>query len=66
MRINGMGLLMSRKYFQDEVKYTDHGTYKEHCSICQHFQAPSACDTVQGAVVEGGWCNKFSKETSNG
>lgn len=48
------------------VKYTDHGTDAEHCSICTHY-IPAAkqkmCEVVVGEVAPRGWCKLFKKLT---
>lgn len=49
---------------KETVKYTDHGTKQEHCSICVHFVGPSTCEVVLGQVSPQGWCNQFKKSGS--
>lgn len=45
-----------RKHSKAEAKYTDMGSRTEHCSICEHYQRPRACELVRGAVSPQGWC----------
>jgi hypothetical protein len=30
-----------------------------HCGMCRHFQAPSACELVAGTVRRVDWCRLF-------
>jgi hypothetical protein len=46
------------------VEYTDHGTYREHCAKCEHYNEPNRCEVVRGDVAPGGWCKKWLKENS--
>lgn len=52
------------KASKDEVDYTDHGSYKEHCSKCEHFTGQHTCKIVKGNVAPGGWCKRWLKITS--
>lgn len=49
----------ARRYSKAEAQYTDAGTKAEHCSICEHYQRPRACELVRGAVSPQGWCRYF-------
>ena len=48
------------------VQYTDHGTHKEHCSKCEHYVDAHTCSVVNGRIEPGGWCSRYTKETSHG
>ena len=50
---------MDDKATKDSVRYTDHGTEKEHCSICRRYIRGGACMVVAGRVSPRGWCNRF-------
>ena len=50
------------KALKKDVDYTDHGSYKEHCSICEHFTGMQTCKVVKGSIAPGGWCKRFEKE----
>lgn len=49
------------KHSKAEAHYTNDGTIREHCSICQHFVTPIHCTEVTGTVVKNGWCRFFRK-----
>ena len=53
--------LTDSKLAKSVVKYTDKGTKKEHCFICEYFKKPSSCELVHGKINPEGWCNKFVK-----
>jgi hypothetical protein len=59
-----MGLPMKRT--QASVDYTDHGTYREHCSLCVHFLPPHQCTGVAGHIEPGGYCIRFKREKTDG
>jgi len=51
-----------KKASKDAVDYTDHGTYKEHCSKCAHYVDGGTCEVVEGDVAAGGWCKRFKRD----
>ena len=50
------------------ARYTASGTPGEHCGTvvgwpkgsCGHYEAPNACEIVQGHVAQRGWCRHWS------
>lgn len=41
---------------KEQAKYTDRGSRAEHCSNCEHYIRPEACEIVRGKISSGGWC----------
>lgn len=66
--IAGAGLLVSTarqtaaaaKLSQQVVAYQDHPVGDKRCDRCAHFQPPSACQIVEGAVRPDGYCKFFT------
>ncbi len=54
---------VSKKATQASVHY-EHPSSKagKHCSICQHFIAPSSCRVVDGTIFPDGVCILFAKK----
>lgn len=50
---------MEAKATKDDVRYTDRGTEREHCSICEHYIIGGACKVVAGRISPKGWCTRF-------
>ncbi len=44
---------------KSEVAYTVHGTDREHCGNCRHYEAAYRCDIVRGDVSPRGWCERW-------
>lgn len=42
------------------AKYQPTPNGGDHCEICSNFQAPNACQFVQGEISPKGWCQLFS------
>lgn len=53
--------LTDNKLTKSVVKYTDKGTKKEHCSICEYYLGKGICKIVHGKISPDGWCNRFEK-----
>ena len=52
---------VAKKAAQKAVMYQFSPKEGKHCSLCQHFQAPSSCRIVEGDIVPDGYCILFSK-----
>lgn len=48
------------KLSQQIVAYQDHPDGNKRCDRCSHFQAPTACQIVQGPVRPDGYCKFFT------
>ncbi len=46
----------SAKASQASVQYQDKPKGDQQCDNCLHFEAPSACKTVEGKISPKGWC----------
>lgn len=33
----------------------------DHCSVCEHYVKPNACEKVLGFIAEKGWCEFFRR-----
>jgi hypothetical protein len=53
---------VAKKASQASVKYQQSPKDGKQCSLCQHFQAPSSCRIVDGAINPGGFCIMFAKK----
>ena len=53
---------VAKKATQAAVHYQQGPKDGKHCSLCQHFQAPSSCRIVDGAINPNGFCIMFSKK----
>lgn len=38
------------------------GLRNAHCSICQHFREPAACELVIGRIRPQDWCKLFQRK----
>ena len=47
------------KRTKQETAYTNAGSKKEHCAICEHYITPDKCEVVQGTISPDGWCKLF-------
>ncbi len=36
----------------------------EQCSTCTHFQPPSSCQVVDGAISPNGWCQMYIRKAA--
>jgi hypothetical protein len=54
--------MTDKKFSKSEVDYTDKGTVKEHCGICQHYWGQGECKIVEGKVIAPGWCDHFQAD----
>jgi hypothetical protein len=50
------------KVSQKAVKYQDTPKGEQHCDNCLHFEAPSSCKLVDGAISPQGWCMIYAKK----
>jgi hypothetical protein len=50
------------KLSQADAKYQDQPKGDQSCNACQHFQAPSSCQVVDGTISPQGWCQLFVKK----
>ena len=50
---------MAEKLAKSAVDYGYGHSHGERCGICQHFDAPDACEIVAGKVAAMGWCDRF-------
>jgi hypothetical protein len=57
---------MDDKATKQEVRYSDHGTDREHCQICRYYVHGGACTKVAGRISPQGWCRKFKKSPHAG
>ncbi len=54
---------VAKKASQEKVHYEHPSTKSgKHCSICQHFIAPSSCRVVDGTIYADGVCILFAKK----
>ena len=52
--------LTDSKLAKSVVKYTNSGTIKEHCAICEYYLGKNVCEIVHGKISPDGWCNRFN------
>lgn len=45
-----------KKFTQQQAKYQPIPKNGQRCQICSLWQAPNACQTVDGQVSPAGWC----------
>lgn len=50
------------KASKSAMKYQDTPSGDKECSNCLHFQAPSSCAIVEGAVAPQGYCIAWVKK----
>ena len=50
------------KASKSAMKYQDSPSGDKQCSNCLHFQAPSSCAIVEGAVAPQGYCIAWVKK----
>ena len=50
------------KVAQKLVKYQDTPKGEQRCDNCALFQAPDACQNVEGPVAAQGWCLVYRKK----
>jgi hypothetical protein len=50
----------AKKTSQSTAKYQDTPKDGLECDMCTLFQAPNACQVVEGAISPKGWCALFS------
>jgi hypothetical protein len=53
---------VAKKAQQKAVGYQATPKDGKMCSGCQHFEAPSACRIVEGAIDPNGYCILFVKK----
>ena len=56
---SGTGAMAQPKISQKAVAYQDHPDGEKRCDRCTHFQAPSACNVVDGPIDPQGSCKLF-------
>jgi len=49
------------KMSKPSVSYQPTPKTGEKCSNCALFQAPNACQSVEGNISPNGWCNIYAK-----
>lgn len=49
------------KFAKKEVQYSP-GKDGKYCGVCKHFEMPTRCEIVEGAINRMDWCNQFSLE----
>jgi hypothetical protein len=49
-----------QKQKQADVQYVDKAPGADKCSGCAMFQAPDACQGVEGKISPEGWCNIYA------
>ncbi|WP_193165047.1 high-potential iron-sulfur protein [Microbulbifer hainanensis] len=52
------------KVSKETVKYQDTPKDGHKCVDCQFFQAPNACQLVEGTISPDGWCSLFAPKQS--
>lgn len=50
------------KHTKSEVKYVDKSSTSQHCSGCEHFLPPHACEGVAGFIEPEGWCTRYAPD----
>lgn len=50
-----------QKVSKQEANYGP-GKPSAHCGICEHFEAPDACEIVHGKIAPHMWCEYFEKD----
>jgi hypothetical protein len=50
----------AKKTSQSAAKYQDTPKDGLECDMCTLFQAPNACQVVEGVISPKGWCALFS------
>ncbi len=48
------------KMSQADAKYQDKPNGEDYCEKCALFQAPDACQGVDGKISPQGWCSLYS------
>jgi hypothetical protein len=49
------------KMSRPSVSYQPSAKNGSKCSTCSLFQAPNACQSVEGPISPNGWCSIYSK-----
>ncbi len=65
--IIGLGVrraLAAPKLAQKLVGYQDSPKGNQQCDNCALFQAPGACQTVDGTIAPQGWCKIYRPKAS--
>lgn len=62
-RLLAMAKAPRQKVSKAEAAYGE-GMPGSKCSLCAHFQAPDACEIVEGRIGPGMWCTYFRKAQS--
>lgn len=57
-----MATSAAAKTSQKDAKYQDKPQGSDKCSGCTQFQAPDACQVVDGKISPEGWCQLFAKK----
>ena len=52
---------LAAKMSRPSVSYQPSPKNGAKCSNCSLFQAPNACQSVEGPISPNGWCNIYSK-----
>ena len=50
------------KISQAAVAYQSSPKGNQSCSVCGHFQPPSSCKTIDGAISPNGWCKIWAQK----
>ena len=53
--------MTDNKLSKVSVKYTNEGSNKEHCSICENYLGNGKCKIVHGKISPDGWCDRFER-----
>ncbi len=59
----GVNTAMAGKMPQSAVGYQGSPKGAQSCSNCRLFQAPSACQSVEGTISPNGWCRIYVKKS---
>lgn len=51
-----------QKQSQADAKYQDKPQGQDKCDGCSLFQAPEACQVVEGKISPNGWCQLYVKK----
>ena len=54
------------KQTKAQALYQDFPRGRQRCGICVHFQAPAACEIVEGPISPRGWCRNFVPRSPGG
>lgn len=52
-----------QKVAQSAVQYQNSPKNGQECDTCTHFQAPNACQLVDGKISPKGWCALYQKKS---